>query len=169
MYLQYKGLVYKLLIILELQLNVLLLRGKLVLTILIINHLIFYNCVTVNLRLVSNPFFVTKMLDIILVPQYLYNLIKLFFFKFQRTEIFIFKKSWPLIFFLTSSVIGCLIVVEYPTFILDNSKIQNKWQYSFLISSKRKKASIPLSFQVGILKIKLLEYLLLFHWKINLY
>jgi hypothetical protein len=165
MYLQHSGLIYKLLILLELQLNVLLLRSQLVLTVLIVNHLMFYNCVSINVRLISNPFFVTKLLDIILVPQYLYNLIKLFFFKSKRTKISIFKKSWPLLFFIISSLVGCLIIVEYPLIILNNSKIQNKLQYSLLIKSKKRSNNIPISFQLGILKIKLLEYLILFRWK----
>lgn len=66
------NIIIKLFILLELQLNVVLLQSKLLITPIIINQLIFYNCIRVNNKFLINPYYVCNIYDMVIVPQYIF-------------------------------------------------------------------------------------------------
>jgi hypothetical protein len=69
-----KNIIYKLFILLEIQLNVLLLHSKILGTFSIINQLLFYNCIRINIHIQINPYYICKIYDIILLPTFIYKL-----------------------------------------------------------------------------------------------
>lgn len=129
---------HKAFILLEIQLNSLIARAKLVPYFFIVLDLCFYRIIKVNTEIMTSPFYVTALFDSIVLPVYLYNYIYFRQYRVQRyplrlalyfkSSITMFSNSnnriWLLSNYITSSISAETIIFEYPSMLLYISPFQ---------------------------------------------
>src|ERR1700753_472971 len=120
---------HKAFIAIEIQLNAVLIRGKLVPYSFIVYNLCFYNLVQVNNTIINNPYYIIDLFDNIRLPLFLYNCFNYQYYEVNylpRSLKFFLKKYWNTIFHFTqnriwlltthinSQICGKVIFFDYP-------------------------------------------------------
>ncbi len=124
--------IHKIFIAIEIQLNSLLVRAKLVPYLFTAIQLCFYSLIFVNQKIINNPHYVTSLFDSIQLPLHLYNifhyrdyqiqylpmrlkiLLKRYWLYFNR---YITNKIWLLSNYLLSPILAEVLIFDYPNII----------------------------------------------------
>jgi hypothetical protein len=124
---------HKMFILLELQLNSLLMRSKLVPYFFLISELCFYRLIYVNGSLIKTPYFITSLFDSIKIPLFFYkqltfyNFPSLFSSKILKKYYYFFfknfynkqsRKLWFLSNYIYSPISGEILLFDYPNILL---------------------------------------------------
>jgi hypothetical protein len=167
--------IHKIFIVIEIQLNSILLRTKLVPYLFTAIQLCFYSIIFVNKRIINNPHYVISIFDSIQLPLQLYNifhhrdyqiqylpakfkiLLKKYWYFFNR---YIYNKIWLLTNYLLSPILAEVLIFDYPNiinYIEPFKRFTNFFLYNRpdFITGKPERA---LTNVYNILQLKLFEY-----------